>query len=97
MIKQKLNSFGGRSASTHQGDEGRCAFPLKPSTKQEISDYAMIEESVLENDRRGGFVRVYPNDAHLTTYRNFFEEERKSDTTLFNYIYVGKYRNMLVD
>ena len=57
----------------------------------------MIEESVLENDRRGNFVRVYPNDAHLTTYRNFFEEERKSDTTLFNYIYVGKYRNMLVD
>ena len=30
-------------------------------------------------------------------YRNFFEEERRNDTVLHNYIYNNKYKNMPVD
>ena len=72
--------------------ENRCPFPNKPSTLQERSDYAMIEESVLENERRGGFVRVYPSENHMN-YRKFFEEERKNDNVLYNYIFHNRYKN----
>ena len=75
--------------------ENRCPFPNKPVTLQERSDYAMIEESVLENERRGNFIRVYPNENHMN-YRKFFEEERPSDTLLFNYIFHNKYKNQPV-
>ena len=57
----------------------------------------MIEESVLENERRGGFTRVYPNDMHVHLYRNFFEEERRNDNVLHSYIFTRKYKNMTVD
>ena len=77
--------------------ENRCAFPIRPSTKQERADYAMIEESVLENERRGNFLRVYPSDLHLQLYRNFFEEERRNDTILYSYVYASKYKNMNID
>ena len=77
--------------------ENRCAFPIRPSTKQERADYAMIEESVLENERRGNFLRVYPSDLHLQLYRNFFEEERRNDTILYSYVYASKYKNMQID
>ena len=52
----------------------------------------MIEESVLEHERRGNFIRVFPSENHMS-YRNFFEEERRNDTVLFNYIYNRKYKN----
>ena len=74
----------------------RCPFPIRPSTKTEKSDYAMIEESVLENERRGNFTRVYPSD-HQQTYKNFFEEERRNDNVLHNYVFNQKYKNMPVD
>ena len=57
----------------------------------------MIEESVLENERRGGFIRVYPNEQHVHLYRNFFEEERRNDNILHNYIFNKKYKNMPID
>ena len=41
----------------------------------------MIEESVLENERRGNFIRVFPNENHMS-YRNFFEEERVAKAAL---------------
>ena len=47
----------------------------------------MIEESLLEFERRGSFIRVYPNEQHVQQYRNFFEEERTTDNILYNYIY----------
>ena len=49
---------------------------------------------MLENERRGNFQRVYPSELHLNLYRNFFEEERRNDTTLYNYIFAQKYKNM---
>ena len=64
--------------------DNRCAFPIRPTTKQEKADYAMIEESMLEYERRGNFQRVYPSELHQHLYRNFFEEERRNDTTLYN-------------
>ena len=76
--------------------ENRCAFPIRPSTKQERADYAMIEESVLENERRGNFVRVYPSEHHSHLYSDFFEEERRNDNILHNYIFNNKYKNMVV-
>ena len=57
----------------------------------------MIEESVLENERRGNFIKVYPSDFHLQLYRNFFEEERRNDTILYSYVYASKYKNMTID
>jgi len=57
----------------------------------------MIEESVIENERKGNFIRVYPNDQHVHLYRNFFEEERRSDNVLHSYIFNKKYMNMAVD
>ena len=54
----------------------------------------MIEESVLENERKGNFTRVYPSEHHLNTYRNFFEEERRNDNVLHNYVFNNKYKNM---
>ena len=75
----------------------RCPFPLRPSTKTERSDYAMIEESVLENERIGNFTRVYPSELHTQTYRNFFEEERRNDNILHNYVFHQKYKNMPID
>ena len=75
----------------------RCPFPIRPTTKTEKSDYAMIEESVLENERRGNFRRVYPSEMHTQTYRNFFEEERRNDNILHNYVFSQKYKNMPVD
>lgn len=57
----------------------------------------MIEESVLENARRGSFIRVYPNEQHTYVYRNFFEEERRNDNILHNYIFHSKYKNMPID
>ena len=59
VVKQKLNSFGGPNS---QRKDQRCPFPIKPSSKAERSDYVMIEESVLENERKGSFIRVYPNE-----------------------------------
>ena len=60
----------------------------------------MIEETILENERRGDFIRVYPNVAHVHEYRKFFEEERQSDNILYHYIYSQAnfetfYRNLL--
>ena len=75
----------------------RCPFPIRPSTKTERSDYSMIEESVLENERRGNFIRVYPNESHTHVYRNFFEEERRNDNILHDYVFNSKYKNMPVD
>ena len=57
----------------------------------------MIEESVLENERKGNFTRVYPSEQHTQTYRNFFEEERRNDNVLHNYVFNQKYKNMPVD
>ena len=57
----------------------------------------MIEESVLENERKGNFKRVYPSELHTQTYRNFFEEERRNDNILHNYVFNMKYKNMPVD
>ena len=57
----------------------------------------MIEESVLENERRGNFIRAYPSELHLQLYRNFFEEERRNDTTLYSYVHAQKYKNMQID
>ena len=74
--------------------DNRCAFPIRPQTKQEKADYAMIEESMLENERRGNFMRVYPSEMHQHLYRNFFEEERRNDTILYNYVFAQKYKNM---
>ena len=56
----------------------------------------MIEESVLENERRGNFVRVYPSEHHSHLYSDFFEEERRNDNILHNYIFNNKYKNMVV-
>ena len=94
VFKQKLNSIGGVNPSRK---DNRCPFPVRPTTKLERTDYAMIEESVLENERRGSFVRVYPNEAHLHVFRNFFEEERRNDTVLHNYVFNNKYGNMAID
>lgn len=47
----------------------------------------MIEETLLEYERRGSFIRVYPNEQHIHQYRKFFEEERIADNILYNYIY----------
>ena len=60
VLKQKLNSIGGGGPSNKK--DQKCPFPIRPSTKVERSDYMMIEQSCLENERRGSFVRVYPND-----------------------------------
>ena len=57
----------------------------------------MIEESVLENERKGNFIRVFPNDQHTHLYKNFFEEERRNDNVLHNYIFNRKYKNMVVE
>ena len=57
----------------------------------------MIEESVLENERKGGFIRVYPNEQHTHIFRNFFEEERRNDNILHNYVFHNKYKNMPID
>lgn len=54
----------------------------------------MIEESMLEYERRGNFMRVYPSEMHQHLYRNFFEEERRNDTILYNYVFAQKYKNM---
>ena len=62
VFKQQLNSIGGPNSLNK---ENRCPFPIRPTTKQERSDYAMIEESVLENERRGSWNRVYPSEYHL--------------------------------
>ena len=76
----------------------KCPFPIIPKTKTEREDYAMIEESVLENERKGNcFIRVYPNEEHLHRYRNFFEEERRNDNILHNYVFFHKYKNMQID
>ena len=94
VIKQKLNSYGGANS---QRKDQKVPFPIKPTTKQEKSDYALIEESILENERKGNFTRVYPNEQHVHKYRNFFEEERRNDNVLFNYAFNHKYKNMLVE
>jgi len=47
----------------------------------------MIEETLLEYERRGSFIRVYPNEQHVHQYRKFFEEERTTDIIRHNYIY----------
>ena len=49
---------------------------------------------MLENERKGNFVRVYPSELHQNLYRNFFEEERRNDTILYNYVFSQKYKNM---
>lgn len=56
----------------------------------------MIEESVLENERKGNFTRVYPSE-NQQIYKNFFEEERRNDLVLHNYVFNQKYKNMPVD
>ncbi len=94
VLKQKLNSIGGGTSSKN---DQKCPFPIKPSTKTERSDYSMIEESVLENERKGNFIRVFPNDQHTHLYKNFFEEERRNDNVLHNYIFNRKYKNMVVE
>ena len=58
-----------------------------PQNKRERTDYAMIEESLLEHERRGGFIRLYPNEKHVQLYRNFFEEERTNDNILYHYMF----------
>lgn len=75
----------------------KIPFPTVPKTKAEKSDYAMIEESVLENERKGGFIQVYPSENHVHLYRNFFEEERRNDNILHDYVFNGKYKNMQID
>ena len=95
VVKQKMNNIGG--GGTNSKREQKCPFPIRPSTKAERSDYTMIEQSVLENERRGNFIRVYPNDQHMHSYRNFFEEERRNDNVLHNYIFNNKYKNMVID
>lgn len=60
VLKQKLNSLN----PAPSGHKMRCPFPIMPKTKTERSDYAMIEESVLEYERRGNFTRVYPSELH---------------------------------
>ena len=76
----------------------KCPFPIIPKTKSEREDYAMIEESVLENERKGDcFIRVYPNAEHLHLFRNFFEEERRNDNILHSYVFSKKYKNMHID
>jgi len=79
-----LNSIGGEGVGK---DNSLCPFPVIPQNKREKADYAMIEESLLEFERRGSFIRVYPNEQHVHQYRNFFEEERTTDNILYNYIY----------
>ena len=79
-----MNSIGGEGIGK---DNSLCPFPVIPQNKREKADYAMIEESLLEFERRGSFIRVYPNEQHVHQYRNFFEEERTTDNILYNYIY----------
>lgn len=93
VVKQKMNNIVGSAA---QRRDMKCPFPIKPTTKVERADYMMIEQSVLENERRGDFIRVYPTDLHMHQYRNFFEEERRNDNVLHNYIFNNKYKNMVI-
>ena len=45
-------------------------------TKQEKTDYWVLEESVKENERSGYFRRVFPNSEYMSIYKDFFEEAR---------------------
>lgn len=94
-MKQKLNSFGGPSGAGKK--DMKIPFPIIPKTKAEKADYAMLEEAVLEKERRGGFTQVYPNENHLHLYRGFFEEERRNDNVLHDYVFSGKYKNMQIE
>jgi len=53
----------------------------------------MIEESVLENERAGNFHRVFPSADFMSSYKNFFEEERYNDQILHKYIFNHKYKS----
>lgn len=91
VYKQQLSSFG---------KDNFCPFPVIPQNKREIADYHMVEETLLEHERKGGFIRVYPNENHVHVYRKFFEEERVSDNILHNYIFnqtsfEGYYKNII--
>ena len=89
-----MNSIGGQGPSKK---DQKCPFPIRPKTQTERADYNMIEHSVLENERRGNFARVYPNEQHVHVYRKFFEEERRNDNVLHNYIFNNKYRNLPIE
>ena len=76
------------------------AFPVIPHNKREAEDYEMVEDTLLEYERRGGFTRVYPNESHVHVFRNFFEEERANDNILHNYLFnqsnfEGFYKNII--
>jgi hypothetical protein len=88
VFKQQLSSIGGEGLGQGLGrDKQLCPFPVIPQNKRERADYTMIEESLLEHERRGGFIRLYPSDKHIQQYRNLFEEERVNDNILYHYLF----------
>ena len=54
----------------------------------------MIEETVLENARRGNFIRAFPSEKFSNLYKRFFEETRDNDIKAHNYIFNQRYKGL---
>ena len=78
-----MRTTNGIALSNEKGILKRNFLPRILNQSDIIGNYAsedhdVIMETCAENERRGKFIRLFPNE-NFPYYRQFFEEERRND------------------